>query len=149
MKNRKNFESGKIKMLLGFTLVELMVVIVIIGILASIVVVNVGGTDVEAKQAKAKAEVKAIYDAIGIYKTRVGEYPESLEQLIEGPPDFEGVWRPLLQSRSVPRDPWNNDYIYELPEEGGQYVVKCLGADNAEGGTGENKDIIWPPEKEE
>ena len=132
----------------GFTLVELMVVIVILGILATMVAVNVGGTDDEAKVGVAKGDVKMIFNAVERYKLRVGEYPESLEELMTGPGDWEDKWNPLLQGRTLPKDPWGNDFEYINDEEYGITIV-CYGKDGEEGGTGFGMDVMYPADDEE
>ena len=137
----------------GFTLVELMVVIVILGILATLVAVNVGGKDDEAKVGVAKANVRMIFNAVEHYKLRVQsypeieEYPETLEELMNGPSEWEDKWIPLLQGRYVPKDPWDNDYEIIIDEEYGVTII-CYGKDKTEGGTGFGKDITYPAEEE-
>lgn len=130
----------------GFTLVELMVVIVIIGLLAGIVAVNVVGMDEEAKKSKAKAECEAIYSAIGIYKLENGDYPEQLEQLMEN----EKNKKYLSGYSQVPKDPWGNEYVYNTDSiETGEYIITCYGKDGQPGGTGDAADISHPAQAEE
>ena len=135
MRNRKNR---------GFTLVELMVVIVILGILASIVAVNVAGTDEDANKVAAEVEVKQIYTALCMYKMRSPEkdYPEDLAALVDGPPDFEGTWRPLFPS--VPKDPWQRDYEFEIDDNTGLPIVRCLSKESSADNKGPLNDIVYP-----
>ena len=134
----------------GFTLVELMMVVVIIGILAGIVAVSVGGADEEARVGEARSEVRALFDAVEMFKLRTGGYlPETLEELIEGPPDYEGRWQNLLQSPEVPLDPWDKEYIYEITDaDWGEYQIICQGRDGEPGGEGFAADIMWPESTE-
>ena len=129
----------------AFTLVELMVVIVIIGILATLVVVNVGGADDDAKVSAAKVGVGEIGNAIKMFRIRTGSLPETLEELVEGPGSGESdtAWRPLLDK--VPEDPWGNEYEYEVTNEDiDEFEVVCFGKDGEPGGAEYSKDITYP-----
>ncbi len=118
----------------GFTLVELMVVIVIIGLLATIVLVSVRPAIDRASVTKARADISQIEQAVEMYYLDNRRYPtseEGIEALVAG--------QYLRRSRN---DPWNNPYRYSAPGRGGQpFTVASLGADGREGGTGENEDI--------
>jgi general secretion pathway protein G len=99
----------------GFTLAEMMVVIVIIGLLATLVVPNVLQKFFTAAQEKAKADITAIVSALNEYAIRNnGKYPESLEALVT--PDPNGYR--YLQAQKVPKDPWKQEYLYEPPTPG-------------------------------
>jgi general secretion pathway protein G len=122
----------------GFTLVELMVVIVIIGILAGVVVVSYTGRTEKAIEARTKVDFKAIADAIDIFKSDTGQYPEKLEDLMTNP-GLDRWSGPYL--RRQPLDSWDQPYIYEVLGEGTfPYELKTYGADGNPGGEGENKD---------
>jgi len=122
----------------GFTLVELMVVVVIIGILAGVVVVNFSGRTSKAFEARIKADFKAVGDAIQFFQMDTHHYPENIEELMIGS-DIEGWNGPYL--RKPPEDPWGEMYIYEYTgDEPIPYELKSLGADRAEGGEGDDKD---------
>ncbi|TET32894.1 MAG: type II secretion system protein GspG [Planctomycetota bacterium] len=127
----------------GFTLVELMVVIVIIGILAGVVVMNYTGHDYEARKTRVKADFKIIADAIMLYKLHTGRYPEKMEDLIEQSPDAKNWKGPYLQERRLPRDPWEEPYVYTTDSIAGSYEYELIsyGSDREEGGTGEAKDL--------
>ena len=135
----------------GFTLVELMMVVVILGILASVVALNVQNKAPEAMVSEAKTEVRVLYDAVGLYQMETGGYlPETLDELIDGPPGHDGHWQTLLQAREVPRDPWDNEYQYEvLDPDHGDYRIVCYGQDGTPGGTGFASDIAWVQGAEE
>jgi len=123
----------------GFTLAEMMVVIVIIGILATIVVPNVWQKFFQGQQAKIKADITVIKQALDQFAmTNAGTYPDSLEKLVQ--PDQNGH-RYLTQTK-VPKDPWNEEYGYEQPSPGQpQPRIYTLGRDKSIGGEGEDADI--------
>ena len=118
----------------GFSLVELLVVITIIGILATTVTIKVIGALSEAKITKAKAEVSKIKEAVGIYYITVGRMPESLDDLREPHKGFEEGFI------DVGPDPWGKDYEFERLT-GRKFVIRTLGADGQPGGEGEDQDI--------
>ena len=118
----------------GFSLVELLVVITIIGILATTVTIKVIGVLGQAKVTKAKAEISEIKKAIGIFQTLTGKGPESLEDL-RAPQDKNGGEAII----DIGRDPWGNEYLFE--KTGRKYLITCYGADGAPGGDGEDGDI--------
>ena len=121
----------------GFTLAELMVVIVIIGLLATLVTTDVVGFLAGGKTTKAKADIGAIEQAIKIYYLRNGSYPDDLEILIEK--DDNG--KRYLDKTSVPKDPWKNEYVYVRPEGNDDLDVISYGRDGQPGGEGEDADI--------
>lgn len=123
----------------AFTLAELMVVIVIIGLLATLVVPNVMKKLFTANITKAKADIQAIAGAIDSYAIEnAGRYPDSLDVLVT--PDENGFT--FLKGEVVPKDPWGFEYGYEPPSGGSQkYRVLSYGKDGAPGGEGDNADI--------
>jgi general secretion pathway protein G len=123
----------------GFTLAELMVVIVIIGLLATLVVPNVISKLGKANIAKAKADIVAISDAVTGYAIENGgRYPESLEALVT--PDPNG--HSFLDTETVPKDPWGNEYFFEpAPSGSTKFRVISYGKDGIPGGEGDDADI--------
>jgi len=133
----------------GFTLLELMIVIVILGILATFLVPKIMEKPDEARVVKAKSDIKTLELALKMYKLDNGMYPtteQGLKALIKKPdiPPIPKNWREggYLDTSTVPVDPWGNPYIYRSPgDEGRDYEIISLGADGKEGGTGVNADI--------
>ncbi|MFC4724574.1 type II secretion system major pseudopilin GspG [Glycocaulis abyssi] len=130
----------------GFTLVEIMVVVVIIGLLATVVVLNVLPSQDRARMEKARADIGRIEQAIEMFRLDMGRYPttdEGLEVLVTAPAD------PRLAARfpeggyinRLPEDPWGGQYQYMSPGEHGRFDVWSLGADARPGGEGNNADI--------
>jgi general secretion pathway protein G len=120
----------------GFSLAELMVVIVIIGLLATLVVPQVSRFLFQGKRAKAESDISQLVMTIDSFYAIKGRFPESLEELTI--PDESG--EPFL--RRLPVDPWTNEYYYEPPMGGSsQYRVYTLGRDGQPGGEGEDQDI--------
>lgn len=121
----------------GFTLVELMVVIVIIGLLATIVALNVLPSGDKARVTRARADLDTIQAGLDLYKLQNGRYPstsEGLAVLVQS----KGAY---LKGNSVPQDPWGRDYLYASPGQHGEADVWSLGADGKEGGDETNADI--------
>ncbi len=139
-KNRK-FKDNQ-----GFTLIELMVVIVILGILAGLIVPNIMDTPDEAKQAKAKVDISAIETALKMYKLHNGSYPsteQGLQALVQPPEPKPPNWKRggYLEKPQVPKDPWGNEYVYLSPGMQGDYDIISYGADGVPDGEGVNRDI--------
>ncbi|MFO7605762.1 MAG: type II secretion system major pseudopilin GspG [Desulfurivibrionaceae bacterium] len=127
----------------GFSLIEIMVVMIIIGLLAGLVGPKLFGQLGKAKQKTAKAQIEMIMAALDAYRLDVGSYPsqqEGLEALISNPGEAEWAG-PYLAKSQIPADPWNNDYIYRKPGQNSEIEVASLGQDNREGGDGEDADI--------
>lgn len=128
----------------GFSLIEIMVVVVILGILAAIVVPKLMSRPDEARVVKAKQDVLAIQSALDLYKLDNGNYPttdQGLMALVEKPSTSPTPqdWKPYL--KSLPKDPWGREYLYLNPGEHGDIDVFTYGADGQPGGTGINTDI--------
>ncbi len=132
----------------GFTLIELMVVILILGILAAVVAPRIIGRADEAKVVEAKIQIKNFETALKLYKIDNGVYPsteQGLDALIEKP--AVGVipkkWREsgYLEKKKIPADSWGNPYIYISPGVHGDYDIVSYGADGVRGGEGFDKDI--------
>ncbi len=122
----------------GFTLVELLVVLAIIGLLTTVVVINVLPMQGRAQIQKAEADIALIEQGLELWRIETGRYPTPAEGLavLTAP----GPTGPKL--RRLPDDPWGRPYLYAVPGEGGRpFVVFSLGADGEPGGEGENADI--------
>ena len=127
----------------GFTLIELMVVLLILGLLAALVAPKVLNRLGQSKQKIAKTQIEMLSSALDQFKLDVGRYPtteEGLKALIENP-GVQGWNGPYLKKKKIPKDPWGRPYIYKCPGEHGEFDLYSLGADGKEGGTGENADV--------
>jgi len=129
----------------GFTLLELLVVLVILGLLAAVagpqVMKHVGG----AKSSTAKLQIEEFGAALDMFKLEVGRYPntqEGLQALSEAPSGATNWNGPYLKKKTVPKDPWGNDYHFESPGQHGAFDIFSYGADNREGGEGDDKDVV-------
>ncbi len=130
----------------GFTLVELMVVIVILGLLITIVALNVLPAQDRAKVDKAKADIATLDQAVELYRLHTGVYPSGSDGLaaLRTPP--ASLQQPELYQqggyiKKLPNDPWGRAYSYASPGQHGAYDIASLGADGAPGGEGDNADI--------
>lgn len=132
----------------GFTLIELMVVIVILGILAGLIVPRIMGRPEEARRMKARIQMESIETALKLYKLDNGKYPttdQGLQALVE-PTEVGGLarqWRDggYLEKGKVPKDPWRNEYVYLSPGVNGDFDLISYGADGQPGGEAENADV--------
>ena len=132
----------------GFTLIEIMVVIVILGILAGLIIPRIMGRPEEAKQLKAKIQIESIETALKLYKLDTGAYPDTeqgLQALVQPPETGSPAknWRAggYLDKGRVPSDPWGNEFVYLSPGVNGEYDLISYGADGVQGGEGKNQDI--------
>lgn len=132
----------------GFTLTEIMVVVFIIGLLSTVVLVNVLGARTSAQVQAARANVTALTNALEQYSLDMYDYPteqQGLGALVDQPTDTTaaGSYRRGGYINSVPLDPWGRPFVYERPGEksGKAYDLYSLGADGQEGGEDENADI--------
>ena len=129
----------------GFTLIELLVVLVILGLLAGLAVPQVLQYLAKAKSDTAAVVVENLASALDLYRLDVGRLPtqnEGLDALVERPDDEASKWfGPYLKKRDMLVDPWGNAYHYRFPGQHGTYDLFSLGADNAEGGEGEDRDL--------
>lgn len=130
----------------GFTLLEVMVVMVIIGILAALIVPNVMGRLDEAKTTAAKTDLTSLANALKMYRLDNGRYPSTEQglQALKVRPEIAPVpknWKTGGYLDNLPRDPWGNEYKYLQPGVHGEFDVFTLGADGAPGGEGQDADI--------
>jgi len=125
-------------------MIELMAVLIILGLLATVLVRNFMGQTDKARVTTTKTNLKILHQAITQFKMETGRLPtedEGLLALIEQPSDIE-IWEPYLDTTDIPKDGWGNDFIYELyPESGKPFVIKSLGADGEEGGESYDADL--------
>lgn len=129
----------------GFTLIELLVVLVILGMLAGLVGPQVMKYLGSSKTKTAHLQIKDLGAALDLYRLEVGRYPsaeDGLNALVEAPQGTASRWNgPYLKKHAVPKDPWGDDFHYRFPGEHDVYDLYSLGADNAQGGEGEDSDI--------
>jgi general secretion pathway protein G len=132
----------------GFTLIELMVVIVILGILAGLIVPRIMGEPDKAKKLKARMQIESISTALKMYKLDNDNYPttdQGLQALVEQPSsgNVPKNWRKggYLEKGKVPKDPWGNDFIYLSPGIHEDFDLISYGADGSSGGEDKNADI--------
>lgn len=129
----------------GFTLIELLVVLVILGLLASLVGPRVIKHLGESKSKTAILQIEELSSALDVYRLEVGRYPssdEGLTALVENPGGVDQWNGPYLRKSTIRKDPWGNEYSYVAPGEHGDFDLYSLGADNSDGGEGENRDIL-------
>jgi general secretion pathway protein G len=136
---------GKVRQLSksGFTLIELMIVVVILGLLATIIMPRILNRPEQARRMKAKIDIRNIESALALFKTDTGRFPttsEGLEVLVSGP-GIKGYNSDGYLDK-VPSDPWGNKYIYIFPGvRSRDYDLESYGKDGEDGGTGDNADI--------
>jgi general secretion pathway protein G len=129
----------------GFSLIELLVVLAILGLLIGLVAPPVIRYLGRAKTDVAKVDIHNLESALDLYRLDLGRYPtqnEGLKALVEKPPGLDRWQGPYLKQKAVPADPWGHPYHYRIPGEHGDYDLYSLGADDAPGGTGENQDVV-------
>ncbi|MGB9873658.1 MAG: type II secretion system major pseudopilin GspG [Hydrogenobacter sp.] len=136
----------------GFTLIEILIVVIIIGLLAALVAPRLVGKLTESKEKIAKQQIAMLSTAVELFRADVGRYPttqEGLEALIKKPESVpDNLWKgPYVKGNKLPLDPWGNPYHYFGPEDpktkekGVDYLIMSYGSDGKEGGEGEAKDI--------
>jgi general secretion pathway protein G len=127
----------------GFTLIELMIVLFILGLLAALVAPRLMGRVGKAKQKTAQTQIQLLATTLDLFYLDVGRYPTEEEGLkaLREKLDNVPAWGGPYLDKAVPNDPWGRPYIYKSPGQHGPYDLYSLGADGAEGGDGENQDI--------
>ena len=130
----------------GFTLIEMMVVLIILSVIGVMVVPNILGRPDEARVTVAKSDIKSIENALDLYKLDNFNYPtteQGLKALVEKPTaaPVPQNWNGAAYLKKLPQDPWGNAYIYKQPGTKGEYDLISLGADGKEGGEGKSADI--------
>lgn len=139
MKARKDRSTGN----RGFSLIELIVVLVILGLLATVVGPKVMDKLSKGKAEIAKLQIDQLEGALGLFRFDVGRYPSTAEGLaaLAQDPGMQNWSGPYLDKLTLPKDPWGRDYEYRAPGQYGDFDLFSLGADGVEGGEEENADI--------
>ncbi|NWG13156.1 MAG: type II secretion system major pseudopilin GspG [Acidobacteria bacterium] len=129
----------------GFSLIELIVVLVILGLLAAVVGPRIFDKLAQSKQQIAKIQIKELEGALSLFSFDVGRFPttsEGLEALIRNPGNLEAWKGPYLNKNELPLDPWRKPYVYRCPGQHGDFDLFSLGPDGVEGGEDENADVV-------
>lgn len=140
MYKEKRFSSVGNK---GFTLVELIVVVIIIGLLAALVAPKLFGKVEKSKMNAAAAQIELFGSALDQFRLDTGRYPTTSEGLeaLRTQPGGTDKWEGPYLKKEVPKDPWGRAYIYTSPGSHGDYDIISYGAEGTQGGEGENRDI--------
>ena len=128
----------------GFTLLELLVALAILALLTTLVAPRVVGYLGSSKSKATKVQIANIEAALDLYLLDNGAYPKSLVGLVENTDSSSNWAGPYLKSKQGILDPWGRPYLYKMPGEDRNYDLMSYGADNKEGGDGENQDIKAP-----
>jgi len=133
----------------GFSLMELLIVMVILGMLAGIVGPTLWGKLAGAKKDSAATQIKNLEVALDSYRLDMFKYPRNLEDLVKSESD-DPKWQGPYMRKGIPKDPWGREYQYRKPgREGRDYDLFSFGADGQEGGEGDDADVVnWQTEKE-
>ncbi len=141
--NPCSFRAARVRVLAGFTLLELLVVVAIIGLLAAYVGPKYFGQLGKSEQALAKAQIESFHRALASYRLDVGTFPtteEGLNALMVRPASAAKWGGPYL-SKAVPPDPWGRPYSYQAPGARSDYDVMSYGKDGQPGGSGDAADV--------
>jgi len=133
------------KMTRGFTLIELLVVLMILGLLAGLVGPRIMKYLGGAKSDTAQLQIEEFGASLDLFHLEVGRYPtteEGLVALAARPAGINNWHGPYVKKKDIPTDPWGNNYAYRSPGENSDYDLYSLGRDNADGGDGEDLDIV-------
>ena len=127
----------------GFTLLELLVVLVVLGLLAGLVAPKYFSQLGRSEAKVARAQIEGLGKALDLYRLETGHYPSSEQglQALVNAPSGESRWKGPYLAKAVPQDPWGRDYIYRSPGENGDYDLMSMGKDDQPGGDGENAEV--------
>lgn len=127
----------------GFTLLELLVVLVVLGLLAGLVAPKYFSQLGRSEAKVARAQIEGLGKALDLYRLETGHYPSSEQglQALVNAPSGESRWKGPYLAKAVPQDPWGRDYIYRSPGENGDYDLSSMGKDGQPGGDGENAEV--------
>lgn len=134
----------------GFTMMELLIVLVIIGLLAALVGPALYQRIAPAKQSVARAQIENFMTALDSYFVDTGKFPSAQQglQALRLRPESEARWQGPYLKKEIPADPWGNPFVYRSPGRNGGYELLSLGADGREGGEAENHDVAsWESTK--
>ena len=129
----------------GFTLIEIMVVVIIIGLLAAVIVPQVISKVDEARVAKAKQDIQSLETALTMFRLDNSKYPtteQGLAALVSAPGN-DPKWRGPYLGKSVPNDPWGRPFSYRSPAAGKEFEIMSYGKDGSPGGLAEDADIVY------
>lgn len=134
---------NKIRKAAGFTLMELLLVLVIIGLLAALVGPTLYQRIKPAKESAARAQIENFATALDSFYIDLGRYPTTQEGLkvLRAKPEGAERWAGPYLKKEIPADPWGGQYVYRAPGRNGGYEIVSYGADNREGGESENADV--------
>ncbi|UVJ46108.1 type II secretion system major pseudopilin GspG [Pseudomonas sp. LS1212] len=127
----------------GFTLLELLVVLVVLGLLAGLVAPKYFNQLGKSEAKVARAQIEGLSKALDLYRLEVGHYPTSEQglQALTAAPTDETRWAGPYLQKNVPQDPWGRNYVYRAPGENGEFDLLSMGKDGQPGGEGENAEI--------
>jgi general secretion pathway protein G len=131
----KNKLHKSLKSSAGFTLIEIMAVVLIIGLLIATVGKPIAQAIFGGTQVRIKSDIQSLEQTITMYKFQERQWPDSLDELLE----VQESGEPYL--KQTPLDPWGNEYEYEPPTDGSNFIISTLGADGQIGGEGEDTDV--------
>ncbi len=129
----------------GFTLLELLIALLIVGLLVGVVAQNLFGNVAKAERTAAKQQIDVFAKALDNYRLDMGSFPTNEQGLavLTKAPANDARWKGPYLKKEAPPDPWGNPYVYKNPGEGGQpYEIRSLGRDGKPGGKGEDEDIV-------